>query len=275
VSRVAQRETLRERGYNLVILSVLVMVLVASLAMIVPVLEQQDRRSREEEAIFRGLQYAEAIRRFQERQGRLPNSLDELLTVEPRSIRQLWDDPLTDDGEWGLVRGAIDPSGRPGVPEDPDDGGGFGGDDDDEGDGDDGGSGSRFERAGSSNQRDDSEVLGPISGVFTRAEGAPIKSFFGAESYDEWIFVPQLLPVAVVSADGELVSRPTAAWVGRPFRGGLVAPGLHGLPSNEELGGGSAPRGLSGGDDDDRFGDDDDRFGDDDDRFGDDDEDDG
>jgi hypothetical protein len=63
--------------------------------------------------------------------------------------------------------------------------------------------------------------------------------------------------------------------VGRPFRGGLVAPGLQGLPSNEELGGGSAPRGLSGGDDDDRFGDDDDRFGDDDDRFGDDDEDDG
>ena len=259
---MARRGALRQRGYNLVILSVLVMVLVASLAMIVPVLEQQDRRSREEEAIFRGLQYAEAIRRFQERQGRLPNSLEELLTVEPRSIRQLWDDPLTENGEWGLVRGAIDPSGDPVVPEDPDGDGGLGGDDDD--DEDDGGSGSRFGRAGSSNQRDDSEVLGPISGVFTRAEGAPIKSFFGAESYDEWIFVPQLLPTPVVSADGELVSRPTAAWVGRPFRGGLVAPGLHGLPSGDELGGGSAPRGLSGGDDDDRFGDDDDRFGDDD-----------
>jgi len=253
VSRVSRREALRQRGYNLVILSVLVMVLVASLAMIVPVLEQQDRRSREEEAIFRGLQYAEAIRRFQERQGRLPNSLEELLTVEPRSIRQLWDDPLTGDGEWGLVRGAIDPSGDPAVPEDPDD-------DEEE---DDGGSGSRFGRRGAGNQRGDSEVLGPISGVFTRAEGAPIKSFFGAESYDEWIFVPQLLPVAVVSADGELVSRPTAAWVGRPFRGGLVAPGLQGLPSGKDLGSGSAPRGLSGGDDADA------------DRFGDDDEDDG
>lgn len=234
-------ESLRERGYNLIVLSVLVMILIASLAMVVPALQMQDQRSREEEAIFRGLQYAEAIRVFQQRQGRLPNTLEELLRTEPRSIRQLWTDPLTDDGEWGLVRGAI-----PGQP--------AGGDDDEE---DEEGRTAQDRRNRFGRSRlgsgDEEQTLGPISGVFTRAEGAPVKSFFGAETYDEWIFTPQFLPTPVVSPDGNYVTRPTAEWVGRPFRDGMVAPGVQGMPGGQELGGGSAPksRGLDlGGDDD-------------------------
>lgn len=248
VRRVRRLGGLRERGYNLIVLSVLVLVILASLAMIVPALETQDRRAREEEALFRGLQYAEAIRVFQQRQGRLPNSLDELLNTEPRSIRQLWDDPLTKDGEWGLVRGAIEvqPGGQGGVRP--------GGAEDDDGDDDEEGGRPSFGLDSDSGQRGDSETLGPVSGVFTRAEGAPIKVFFGADTYDEWVFTPQFLPQPVVSSDGEYVTRPTAAWVGRPFRGGLVAPGIQGLPSGQELGGGSAPRqgglDLGGGDDD-------------------------
>jgi type II secretory pathway pseudopilin PulG len=242
VTTVPRRTVPREGGYNLVILSVLVMVLLASLAMIVPELKLQDQRSREEETIFRGLQYAEAIRVFQLRQGRLPNSPEELLTIEPRCIRQLWDDPLTDDGQWGLVRGTLDPSGGAGA----DQGNGEADEDED---------GAGRPRVGSrrirDGQRSDTEILGPISGVFTRAEGAPVKIFFGAESYDEWVFTPQFLPQPVVSADGEYVSRPTADWVGRPFRGGLVAPGVQGPAGSQDLGDGAAPRDLFGRDDDD------------------------
>lgn len=247
----ARRSVLRERGYNLIALSVIVLVLVASLGAIVPVLKMQDQRAREEEALFRGLQYAEAIRVFQLRQGRLPNSLEELLRVEPRSIRQLWDDPLTDDGQWGLVRGAIQGPGTPGT-----------GDGEGEGEGEDAeesGASRRLRRDDRGNQRGDAETLGPVSGVFTRAKGAPVKSFFGAESYDEWVFTPQFLPQPVVSADGEYVTRPTAAWLGRPFRGGLVAPGIQGLPSGQDVGGGTAPSDLFGedeGDGDDDEGDD-------------------
>ncbi|MEZ5333307.1 MAG: hypothetical protein R2991_14980 [Thermoanaerobaculia bacterium] len=240
---MSRLESQHQRGYNLIVLSVLVMVLIAVLAMALPSIKVQDQREREDEAIFRGLQYAEAIRVFQQRQGRLPNSLDELLRTEPRSIRQLWTDPLTDDGEWGLVRGSaqVQPGG--------DDEG------DDEGDEEQPPGRSTESRFGGSGlgQRDDAETLGPISGVFTRAEGVPIKSFFGSETYKEWIFTPQFLPTPVVSPDGNYVTRPTAEWVGRAFRDGLVAPGVQGLPGGQELGGGSAPksRGLDlSGDDD-------------------------
>ena len=63
----------------------------------------QIRREKEEELIFRGLQYAEAIRIFQIRFQRLPTTLKELRDVTPRSIRQLWKDPMTEDGEFAPI----------------------------------------------------------------------------------------------------------------------------------------------------------------------------
>ena len=68
-----------------------------------PLWSHGDPRDKEEELIFRGLQYAEAIRVFQHRFGRLPVRLEELIEVEPRCIRQLWKDPMTEDGSWALV----------------------------------------------------------------------------------------------------------------------------------------------------------------------------
>jgi len=44
------------------------------------------RREKEEELVFRGLQYAEAIRVFQNRFQRPPIRLQELIEVEPRSM---------------------------------------------------------------------------------------------------------------------------------------------------------------------------------------------
>ena len=94
---------MRAAGYNLVILVVLVAVMNILVAAALPVWSNVIKREKEEELIFRGLQYAEAIRVFQQRHGRLPVRLDELLEVEPRSIRQLWTDPFRDDGQWGVV----------------------------------------------------------------------------------------------------------------------------------------------------------------------------
>ena len=61
------------------------------------------RREREEELISRGFQYAEAIRIFQNKFQRLPVRLEELVEVEPRSIRKLWKDPMTESGRWVLM----------------------------------------------------------------------------------------------------------------------------------------------------------------------------
>ena len=73
---------------------------------VLPLWSTQIKREKEDELIFRGLQYAEGIRIFQQRFGRLPLRLQELIEVEPRCIRQLWKDPITDSLDWGLVIGA-------------------------------------------------------------------------------------------------------------------------------------------------------------------------
>ncbi len=61
------------------------------------------QREKEEELIFRGLQYAEAIRIYEMRTGGLPTKLEQLIEVEPRCIRQLWKNPLAEDGSWLLI----------------------------------------------------------------------------------------------------------------------------------------------------------------------------
>ncbi len=93
----------RSEGYNLVILAMAVTVLNIMIAAALPAWSHLLQRYKEEELIFRGLQYAEAIRVFQQRHGRLPNKLEELIEVKPRCIRQLWTNPLTEDGSWLLV----------------------------------------------------------------------------------------------------------------------------------------------------------------------------
>ncbi len=90
-------------GYNLVVLAVMITVLNIVIAKALPLWSTVIQRQKEEELIFRGLQYAEAIRVFESRHKRLPNRLEELVEVEPRSIRQLWKNPMTEDGGWQLI----------------------------------------------------------------------------------------------------------------------------------------------------------------------------
>ena len=68
----------------------------------VPVWETQIQREKEEELIFRGKQYVEAIRLFQTKNpGSFPKTFDEL--VEEKCIRKLYTDPMTEDGEWNII----------------------------------------------------------------------------------------------------------------------------------------------------------------------------
>ena len=85
-----------DEGYNLVVLVVMITVMNIVLAKMLPLWSGVIQRDKEQEFIFRGLQYAEAIRVFQAREGRWPTHLKELGTVEPRVIRQLWDNPLAE-----------------------------------------------------------------------------------------------------------------------------------------------------------------------------------
>jgi len=90
-------------GYNLVVLAMAITVLNIMVAAALPAWSHLLQRHKEEELIFRGLQYAEAIRVFQQRHGRFPTKLEELIKVRPRCIRQLWTNPMTEDGSWLLI----------------------------------------------------------------------------------------------------------------------------------------------------------------------------
>ncbi len=155
------------------------------LAAALPLWSSLIRRDREEETISRGWQYAEAIRVFQRRFGRLPNRLEELIEVEPRSIRRLWKDPLNDNGGWAVIvqtpQGgsiAIDP--ETGLPIDPLPVPGEGG----------AGGGRRPPRGGlpqggAPGGGTPQPVVGPIRGVKSLAKGEAFQTLFGAASYEQ------------------------------------------------------------------------------------------
>ena len=202
----------REQGYTLVAVAVMVTVLSIGVAMVLPAWSAQIQRDREEELVFRGLQYAEAIRVFQRRFGRFPNSLNELIEVKPRSIRRLWAEPLTEGGAWQVIpfgppdptdAGNVDPDGR-----DPDG-------DDPDGDGD--GTGAL------------APPPGPIIGVRSASGKTGFRTFFSQDAYNQWRFTYDLVspgggatlggdPAGMSAATG-MVRIPRAEWIGRPLPG--------------------------------------------------------
>lgn len=103
-------------GYSLVILMLALFVLAIGLLIAVPVWTTQIQREKEEELIFRGKQYVEAVRLYLAKNpATFPKSIDDL--VRGRFLRRAYKDPMTRDGKWDLVLiyGAGVPR-RPGQP---------------------------------------------------------------------------------------------------------------------------------------------------------------
>lgn len=217
-----------EAGFTLITLVVLITVMNVLLAVLIPIWSQRMQREREHELIFRGMQYAEAIRVFHERFGRYPVRLQELLDVKPRSIRRLWKDPMTKDGKWALIyagapvpgskarrgRGsAVQPKGSGGqvYPQ--------------------GGAGDAFgDQQGADNQDQGGGTTAaprPIVGVHSKSTGHSLISFFGKRQYDQWLFTVRLLLAKVggARADRGRMVRMSSDGIGRPFRGQAI-PGV-------------------------------------------------
>lgn len=221
---------LAQRGYSFVALVVALVVMNIAVAAVMPLWSKVVQRGKEEELIFRGLQYAEAIRVFQARFSRPPTSLEELLEVEPRSIRQLWTEPLSDSGKWEpiltgsgtdvtkLAEGQSSSSG-----DDDPFGERFGRRDDESP-----GASSSFAESSAESQ------IGPIEGVRPTATGEAIKVFLGQSEYRDWEFRAQMLSTPNVNAEGApLTPRLDPSALGRPFPDGLRgAPGSvpHAVP---------------------------------------------
>ncbi len=83
-------------------LTMAVFVITLGLLVAVPVWQTELQREKEEELIFRGRQYAEAVRVYvRKNPGRLPASLKELL--DKKCIRRLYKDPLGPGGQWNVI----------------------------------------------------------------------------------------------------------------------------------------------------------------------------
>lgn len=189
----------KRRGYTLVILLVGMTVMSVLIAAVLPLASAEVQRSREDELIFRGLQYAEGIRNFRRRYGRYPTSLKEMFDVRPRTLRKLWKDPITDSNDWGLIslttgapaQGRTVPG--PGVA--PPGGGGFtppptptpvgGGN-------------SPFGAPGSPGTPG-ATPIGPITGVYSKSKKKAYKIFQGRDVYFDWRFTEALLTGAGMS----------------------------------------------------------------------------
>ena len=225
-----------EAGYNLVILMVAVTVLNIMVAAALPLWSTPIKREKEEELVFRGLQYAEAIRVFQQRFGRYPVRLEELIEVKPRSIRQLWKDPMTENGKWELVfagptpnQDPNQPPPDPNLPPPPP-----------------GDSLSPDLNAGEG----ETVTIGPIIGVRTRSTEESLMTWNGRQRYDQMHFRADMLMMGANRAGfGEQTGPPnlSSRWIGRPLRPGFTG-GVPGLPAPGGLGGPSGgPGGPPGG----------------------------
>lgn len=92
-----------KKGYILTATIVMVVILSISMAMIAEKWTYVVKREKENELLFRGEQYAQAIRRFYLTHKRYPFKLEELVESYPRCIRKLYPEPFSKDGEWGII----------------------------------------------------------------------------------------------------------------------------------------------------------------------------
>ncbi|MEZ5312704.1 MAG: type II secretion system protein [Thermoanaerobaculia bacterium] len=185
-------------GYSLVVVVMLIAVMSILVAAVLPLASTQVQRSKEEDLISRGLQYAEAIRVFQRRFGRLPVRLEELVEVEPRSIRRLWKDPMTNEVNWVRIYEGVPAGGQPvdpatGLPLPDPDGDGVPGE-------------------------GENSYVGPIRGVRSRVDKESILVFLDQSNYSAWEFRSDIYQRYNAAPSENGIPRVSALTIGRPFR---------------------------------------------------------
>ncbi len=206
-----------EAGYNLVALAILITVMNIAVAAALPYWSNWAQREKEAELIFRGLQYAEAIRIFRVRQGRLPTALEELVEIQPRAIRQLWPNPMAEDGRWGLLMqgGTSNAGGRRNQ---------AGGQQETNAAAVAAAGGGSMTAVPPPNEEEgEGPVVGPILGVYSATPGPSKRVFNGQQDFGDWYFTSELIQLRPGNAgDGRPPPRLTSEWIGKPFPPGVL-----------------------------------------------------
>ncbi len=95
--------TRSDEGYVLLGIAIGLVIMGIFVAAAVPVWDHVIQRDREEELLWRGRQYVQAIERYQRKYpGAFPANLDVL--VEEKFLRKAYEDPMSEEGEWRILR---------------------------------------------------------------------------------------------------------------------------------------------------------------------------
>lgn len=223
----------KQAAFSILTLAVAVTLLNIAVAAALPAWSHLIQHDKEEEVIFRGLQYAEAIRVFQIRFGRFPTNLKELRETEPRCLRQLWKNPLSDDGRWALVPAGVGAPIQQTLPPqaEPDQ---VPGDEPDKPQGPAGGPSPGTPQVIWSEKLDEGENVDlgvprnslPIRGVYAPSNLDAIHVFLGKESISEWQFTVELISfMQQGTPDNPAFVRPfPVEQIGKPFPPGVAPP---------------------------------------------------
>ena len=198
------------------------------MTVVMPVWKQAARREKEEELVFRGMQYVHAIGLYQRKfANAYPPNLD--LLVDQKFLRKKFKDPMTKDGEFQLIYANQVASAQPSV-------------------------GGTVPTQGQPQQRPPTTIAGSgttagaqggIIGVASKSTETSIRIYSGRSAYNEWVFVAQQAsgrigaPNASQTPTGgvNLPSGAPGTIGGRGGRGGQQPPSPFGAPR----GGGQGP----------------------------------
>jgi hypothetical protein len=88
----------------LIIVMMIATMLLIALSAVLPSVYQEGQRERENELVFRGLEYGKAVALFHRQFGRYPTSIKELLqTNGMRFLRKEYPDPMDPKGKWRFI----------------------------------------------------------------------------------------------------------------------------------------------------------------------------
>jgi len=184
-----------ESGYSLVALLAAVAIMMIMLAAAVPSWRYVMKNDAEEELIARGGEIADAVARYQKRNGSaLPASLEVL--VKGKFLRHPYKDPMTKHGRWRFIRPGegigLVPPGVPGI------------------------GGSPTTTTTTTTTRPSAfsppgTVMGGFQGVASTSTEKSLRIFNGKTHYNEWLFLPGQ-PRVVGRAVGPAMPRPGGAF---------------------------------------------------------------
>ena len=105
-SAIPPRRRSQESGFAFLLALVAILVMVALTATVLEIGATQNRRAREEEAIWRGQQYVRAIRLYYHKTGKYPQTIDDLSKGLPELhfLRQPYKNPMDpSEGAWRFI----------------------------------------------------------------------------------------------------------------------------------------------------------------------------